>query len=73
MILVDAKYYGKQMRTARKFLQINANDAAQIFKIPKNKYKRYEFGREIFPESILLKIMIAAFSMLTFKKVKNKF
>ncbi len=72
MILVDAKYYGHIMKTARRQLRLRTTEVAKMLKISVNDLRRYESGKAVFPESVMMRIMQAGMSLIAFKKQGKK-
>ncbi len=71
MTLVDAKYYGKILRHARKSLKLNRRDTAQLLNINIHELRRYEHGCCALPENITTKLMVAGLAMLSVKKLNK--
>ena len=61
VILVDARYFGKSLRSMRNSMHMNQAHAAHLLGIDVRDYVAYERGRQYIPADILNKIMIHAF------------
>ncbi len=72
MVLVDAKYYGYILRTARRRLRIRAKEMAKMLKVSVTDLRRYELGVSVVPENVMLHLMQAGVSLIAFKKQGKK-
>ena len=54
--LVDAKYFGQKLRTARHTLRIPLRDMRQLLRVTTQQLHRYENGRDIMPDDMLNRI-----------------
>ena len=68
VILIDTKYFARELHKARRSLRLNAAEVAQIFKIPPRKYRRYESGKEPIPETILHSLFCNGFCLMRCRK-----
>lgn len=72
-VLVDAKYFGNMLRSARKHNNMNINDAANMFnKTSIKQFRRYERGPEPIPENILQSLFYHGFCLLRCKRATQK-
>ena len=67
VVLVDAKYFGSFLRTARRNQHISVNNAAKMFRMSEKQWRRYERGIEPIPENILMALFHRGFCMLQCK------
>lgn len=63
-VLIDAKYFGAMMRSARRHQGLGANDTAKILGISLKQLHRYEHGTEPIPESILDSVFYHGFCLM---------
>lgn len=60
-LLVDAKYFGHTMRSARRALHLKKDHVAKILNITCSQYSDYERGKQLMPDVILQKILTHSF------------
>ena len=67
VVLVDAKYFGKMLHTARRCQNVKANDLAKKFRVSVRQWRRYEHGREPIPENIVISLFQQGICMIQCK------
>ena len=71
VVLVDAKYFGRFLRDARRKQNIRANDAARILKISLKELHCYEGGKEPIPEHVLQSLFHHGYCLLNCRRPKK--
>ncbi len=51
--LIDAHYYGNELRRARKSARLNLSETANILNIDRRDLLRFEVGTKILPPAVL--------------------
>lgn len=72
VILIDARYFGTQLRRARRSARLSRFEFAQMLKISRYDLDKYESGRLVIPESILYRLMSYGIMMLKARNFDNR-
>ena len=70
-LLVDAKYYGRNIRNVRERLRVDLTTAAEMLRVSRKEYREFERGHVLLPEPILSRLMYHAFVGLRTKHEIN--
>ncbi len=72
MVLVDAKYYGHVLKTARRRLRLRTIEMAKMLKLSAVDLRRYERGVDVIPENVILRLIQAGMSLISLKKARQE-
>ncbi len=70
--LVDSKYFGRTLRSARRHNCLSADEVAKMFGISARQLHKYEQGKEVIPDNILQSIFYHGFCLLRCRRVPPK-
>lgn len=70
VVLVDAKYFAKYIRGARRQLHIHRDDCARMLGVSRRELHKIENGSMLIPENAIQRIIINGMTMLLCKRHK---